>query len=389
MTRPPVIQGWCPGALRPMLSGDGLVVRVRPRGGRLSPVQALRIADLAARFGNGLIDLSARANVQVRGVSAATHAALIDGLAGVGLLDDSAGTEAARNIVVAPFWETGDGTQDLAERLMRALAQPDAPCLPGKFGYAVDTGFVPVLRAVSADIRLERLAGQLIVRADGAATAAGVTPETAVAAAMELAAWFLGSGGVSNGRGRMAALMARGARLPERFEQVAVRTGGALPPPRPGLGPQGAMVGFDFGQMTAATLAALAALGPLRVTPWRMLLIEGAVELPDIAGVIIRGDDPMLRVIACTGAPACVQAHQPTRILARAVAQFVPQDAELHVAGCAKGCAHPSAARLTLVATQDGFDLIRDGTAADVPARRGLRADALAAHPDLMTEFAR
>ena len=43
-----------------------------------------------------------------------------------------------------------------------------------------------------------------------------------------------------------------------------------------------------------------------------------------------------------------------------AVAQFVPQDAELHVAGCAKGCAHPAAARLTLVATQDGFDLIRD-----------------------------
>ena len=24
------IKGWCPGALRPMLSGDGLVVRVRP-----------------------------------------------------------------------------------------------------------------------------------------------------------------------------------------------------------------------------------------------------------------------------------------------------------------------------------------------------------------------
>ena len=389
MTRAPVIQGWCPGALRPMLSGDGLVVRVRPRGGRLSPVQALRIADLAARFGNGLIDLSARANVQIRGVSEATHAALIDGLAGVGLLDDSAGNEAARNIVVAPFWETGDGTQDLAERLMRALAQPDAPCLPGKFGYAVDTGSGPVLRAVSADIRLERLAGQLIVRADGAMTAAGVTPETAVAAMMELAGWFLGSGGVSNGRGRMAALMARGARLPERFEQVAVRTGGALPPPRPGLGPQGAMVGFDFGQMTAATLAALAALGPLRVTPWRMLLIEGAVELPDIAGVISRGDDPMLRVIACTGAPACVQAHQPTRILARAVAQFVPQDAELHVAGCAKGCAHPAAARLTLVATQDGFDLIRDGNAAGVPALRGLSPEALAARPDLLTEFAR
>ena len=35
------IKGWCPGALRPMQSGDGLVVRIRPRGGRLSPAQAV------------------------------------------------------------------------------------------------------------------------------------------------------------------------------------------------------------------------------------------------------------------------------------------------------------------------------------------------------------
>ncbi|MFD1807161.1 hypothetical protein ACFSHQ_00890 [Gemmobacter lanyuensis] len=34
------MQGWCPGALRPMMSGDGLVVRVRPRLGRLRADQA-------------------------------------------------------------------------------------------------------------------------------------------------------------------------------------------------------------------------------------------------------------------------------------------------------------------------------------------------------------
>ena len=60
------IKGWCPTALRPMLSGDGLVVRIRPRGGRLSAAQALGIADLATRHGNGLIDLTGRANVFAR-----------------------------------------------------------------------------------------------------------------------------------------------------------------------------------------------------------------------------------------------------------------------------------------------------------------------------------
>ncbi|HWL21327.1 MAG TPA: precorrin-3B synthase, partial [Bradyrhizobium sp.] len=52
------IKGWCPSAYRPMQSGDGLVVRIRPRGGRLSAGQASAIADLAERHGNGLIDLT-------------------------------------------------------------------------------------------------------------------------------------------------------------------------------------------------------------------------------------------------------------------------------------------------------------------------------------------
>ena len=37
------VRGWCPGALRPMQSGDGLIVRLRPRG-HLTPAQLLAIA---------------------------------------------------------------------------------------------------------------------------------------------------------------------------------------------------------------------------------------------------------------------------------------------------------------------------------------------------------
>ncbi|PKP75752.1 MAG: precorrin-3B synthase, partial [Alphaproteobacteria bacterium HGW-Alphaproteobacteria-6] len=118
----PKIQGWCPGALRPMLSGDGLVVRVRPHGGRLTQGQMSGIADLAARHGNGLIDLSARANVQIRGVGEAGHAALIDGLGALDLIDDSLAAETRRNIVVQPFWVAGDDTRTVIARLEAALA---------------------------------------------------------------------------------------------------------------------------------------------------------------------------------------------------------------------------------------------------------------------------
>jgi precorrin-3B synthase len=83
-------------------------------------------------------------------------------------------------------------------------------------------------------------------------------------------------------------------------------------------------------------------------------------------------DDPRLRVAACTGAPACPEAKAETRLLAAALAPHLPNDARLHVSGCAKGCAHPNACDLTLVGTDTGFDLIKHGTARDEPALRGL-----------------
>lgn len=355
----PQIKGWCPGALRPMLSGDGWVVRVRPVAGRLTQAQAVGIAALARQHGNGCIDLSSRANVQIRGVTDDSHPPLIDGLRKLGLIDATPDAEAARNLVVTPFWDDGDGTTDLAQILGQAMAA--GPDLPGKFGVALDTGPVPVLRHVSADIRVERGSeGGLIVLADGMAAGAATTRTGLAATVQSLAQWFAAHG-VTENRGRMAALIASGAKPPMLFSAVAAQPDQSAPA-TPGLVPQGALVAFAFGQMTAQTLAGLADLGPLRITPWRMLLLEGAQTMPDLPDLITAPDDPLLRVIACTGAPGCNQAHGPTRSLARALAPLVRT--ALHVSGCAKGCAHPRAAPLTLTATQAGYTLIRNGTAA-------------------------
>ncbi|MBD3764587.1 MAG: precorrin-3B synthase [Rhodobacterales bacterium] len=365
------IQGWCPGALRPMLSGDGLVVRVRPQAGRLTPAQAAGIAQAAQAFGNGLIDLSARGNVQLRGVTNASHPDLIAALSGLGLIDADPAAEQRRNILVTPFAEAQ--TLALAAALQQALAQ--MPVLPGKFGFAVDTGPAPVLAGVAADLRLERAAdGRVLLRCDGASLGAPV--EDPAADAVALAQWFVAAGGVTDGRGRMAALIARGAVPPGRLAGT-VAPADATPAPLPGLRPEGALLGFAFGQMQADTLTALAALGPLRVTPWRMLLVEGLRHLPDMPGLITDPQDPMLRVEACSGAPACLQGLAPVRDLARRLAPQVPIGRLLHVSGCAKGCAHPGPADVTLVATRAGFDLIRNGGAAEAPALRGLRAEAI------------
>ncbi|MBE3640663.1 precorrin-3B synthase, partial [Mangrovicoccus sp. HB182678] len=129
----------------------------------------------------------------------------------------------------------------------------------------------------------------------------------------------------------------------------------AHPPPGPGPVAGGCLAGFAFGTVPAATLAALARAGRLRLTPWRMLFLEGAASLPDLPGLIGDAADPMLRVHACAGAPFCLQAHRPTRALARRLAPLLPEGAVLHVSGCDKHCARPPRADVTLTATPEGY----------------------------------
>jgi precorrin-3B synthase len=366
------IKGWCPGALRPMQSGDGLVVRIRPPMGRLTPAQSQAIAQAADTHGNGIIDLSARANLQLRGVTEASHPRLIDDLRARGLIDPDIETESLRNVIVTPFRDAE--TITLGATLTGALAR--MPQLPGKFGFALDTGPHPVLTEASADIRVERSTdGHLILRPDGHSLGQPVTDLGLDAIGM--AEWFVAKGGVTNGRGRMATLIAKGAVPPG----CTLAPAEPLPTPHTGLHPVGALVALAFGQMRADTLFQLAALGhEIRPTPWRMLLLLGATTLPAIPGLISDPTDPILRITACTGAPGCPQGLGETRTLARHLAPHLPAGMTLHLSGCAKGCAHPSPADLTLTATGKGYDLIRNGTASDTPNLTGLDRQAIQDH---------
>jgi len=375
------VKGWCPSALRPMPSGDGLVVRLRPRGGRLSAKQAAGIAELSQRHGNGVLDLTGRANLQIRGVSEASHAALIEGLDRLGLVDAELQSETQRNVLVAPFWRDADDTPSMAAELERALAKRSLG-LPEKFGFAIDCGESRVLAQAPADIRIERgVDGSLILRADGASRGRKIAREAMIPCALALAEWFVASGGANERRGRMTAHLAAGAKLPAALAGET-QPGPELPPPKPQLCTVGPLVGLAFGQLRGETLAHLAGLAPgLRLTPWRMLLVEGLRAMPEYEGLVTEADDPVLRVVACTGAPICPQAFAKTRELAAALAPHVAPDLTLHVSGCAKGCAHPATAALTLVGTADGLDLVRDGTARDVPMMRGIDAGSILADP--------
>lgn len=368
--RPGVVRGWCPGAHRPMASGDGLIMRVRPRLARLTADQALGLCDLARRFGSGVIDLTSRANLQLRGLAEADHAPMLRGLAALDLLDPDPEVEGRRNILVSPDWAPGDVTDRLWHALVAAL--PDLPELPAKMGVAVDTGDAPILTDASADFRLERSATGLILRADGAELGRPVTESTAIPALTQMAEWFVDTGGAEAGRMRrhlattaLPDLWTTGAPLPDRAP---------FAPGATGLGP---VCGAAFGQVQADALAALiraSGATAIRVTPWRLFVLEGALSIP-APGFVTDARDPILTTHACPGAPLCPQAQIETQALARHLAGRV--NGTLHVSGCEKGCALPRAADLTIVGRDGAHDLVRGGRPWDEPSLRGLTGAAL------------
>jgi precorrin-3B synthase len=360
-----LVRGWCPGALRPMESGDGFVVRVRPRLARLTAAQALGMCAAAQAHGAGLIDLTNRANLQLRGVPEAALSALRADLAALDLLDPDTATETRRNLLVAPDWEAGCDTHRLTRALLARLA--DLPDLPPKMGFALDAGPAPVLTADPADFRIERGAGGgLVLRAEGRATGCTLPPGCEIDALIALAHWFIASGGPAAGR-----VARHAAPLPDWAD-----TGAAPAAPRPaiapGAHPLGPARGLPFGQIAAADLAgAIRTSGAtaLRLTPWRVLILEGG-QPGDWPGLVADPADPALRVDACAGAPLCPQASVATRDLAARLAPHVA--GRLHVSGCAKGCARPGPADVVLTGRAGRFDLALHARAGDTPVAAGL-----------------
>jgi precorrin-3B synthase len=365
-----------------MAAGDGLVVRVRPPQGELTPAQAMGLAHLADRFGCGVVELTNRANLQLRGVEEAAHAPLLHGLAALGLLHGDADAEGRRNIVIDPFRGLGEDRQTrIATLLSSGLTDAALAGLPSKFGFVVDAGATRQLSDVSGDIRLEASDNRLMVRADGAPTGRQVADEgEAAATAMALARWFIASGGVgSDGRGRMARHLAVTS-LPKALA-------GGLPPnpaapvPCPGPHAGATLAAAAFGQLHSRELRILAASGApvLRITPWRMVFLPGVARLAPAEGLILTPTDRRLSVTACTGAPGCPQASVETRALATVQAPRLHPGTFLHVSGCAKGCAHPGPADLTLVGRDGAFDLVVGGTPWDEPRVCGIAPQDVAA----------
>lgn len=399
--------GWCPGALRPMRVGDGLLVRIKPRGNRLTLGQAQGIAALSRRFGNGVLNLTGRGNVQLRGAAEAGLPPLLDALAALALLDASPEGEAVRNVQSSPLAGI-DPAAVLDIRPLAAAWEEDLVGnaalrrLPAKFAWAIDDGGALGFADLAVDVRFTAIRrGRDIlfsVALHGGAERALVAAGALRPAASALAKAFL-------------ALCAERALVPHRMRDLVSACGAAAIFARaelhlgraggidetrvaiPAIGPTARGVWSvcgaapPFGRLEAGALARFATaagrLGAadLRLTPWRSLIAGGlgeaaaaALAESAAADLIVDPLDPRLAVAACAGEPACRRASTPVQRDAARLASMLPKGRRvatvLHVSGCAKGCAHAGAAPLTLVGHDGRYDLVRDGKAGDLPQER-------------------
>lgn len=402
-----LIVGRCPGALQPMESGDGLIVRVRPHLSRISLVQLETLASAAERFGDGNLYLSNRANVQLRGVSGDEHSALLDVLARAGLVDSDARVEAIRNIQMSPAVELSAHAAlaaGLVARLEDALAKNEALYrLPGKFGIAVQAGN-EIDTAGLSDITFLVQDDRIVMVLEGA---------------LDQAILFSGTNAAAEGFVSVATAFLRlREALPEMrrmrdaagllgVEAVAKEAGFAAvahglsvaeaPAPVGDLG-EAFGIGFAYGEVTREELLEITGLmrresiAEASISPHRALVFPASEQekatLSGLArrlGAITDPGDIRLRLHRCPGAPACRRATVDSKRDAKAVLRALAGarfKGKIHISGCEKLCSFPHETDIAAIAA-DGYYTVT------APGSKTLKAVSGSDLPSVVAELAR
>jgi precorrin-3B synthase len=395
----PQPRGACPGLSAPMATGDGLLVRLLPIG-TIALDAFAGLCAAARQHGNGIIEVTSRGSIQIRGLSAASAPRFAAAIAALGIAVAD-GVPVVTNPLAGLDPDEIIDAAALAAELRLALARsPFAQRLSAKVSVAIDGGGALDLDRLAADVRLraELLNGTaalcVSVGGDGrsAAHLGSVAGRDGVEVATRLLEVLAQRGRVARVRDVVAAegiaafrsavadlIIHDGAARSQRRFSDAV----GIYPLRDGTFAYG--IGLAFGHADATSLQRLteaaeaAGARGMRAAPGRALMSIGLTQQasPSFAaaaaalGFIVRADDPRRHVVACAGAPICASADIAARAIApqiaAAAAPHLDGSFKIHISGCAKGCAHPTPAALTVVGMLSGCALIANGSTRDAP----------------------
>jgi precorrin-3B synthase len=379
-----------------MATGDGLLVRLTPTGATMSCEAFAALCTAARNCGNGVIEITSRGSIQIRGLTEASVKSFAAAVAGIDLAFGEGPPVLSDPLAGLAPQEAVDASA-IAADLRRAIAAASfAADIGPKVSVAIDGGGKLHLDAVAADVRMRAQARDACLHvavggdAETATPIGAVAAEHAVEAAMRMLRVIAAGGPAARARDIVAT---NGAAA---FRRVIADILVDLPPPplRPAADPLGTHrlrdgrlaigLGLAFGHAHSTALEELARAAAewgatgCRTAPGRALLVVGVTEdgagyLANIAqrlGFIVRADDPRRQVVACAGAPICASAEIPTRALAPSLAKVAVAGADapmVHLSGCAKGCACPRSAPLTVVGIDGRCGVVVNGSARDEP----------------------
>jgi precorrin-3B synthase len=372
-------RGACPALSAPMMTGDGLLARVALTDA-ISPPQLADLGRLARIHGNGILDISARGNLQIRGLSE-TSAPLLDADVRASNLPLREGLA----VETPPLAGLDDSEitdpRPIADAIRRGAR--DIAGLAPKMSVVVDGHGQLRLSHLLADIRLvavkmgDDISWKLLL--GGSEASAGVLATLdeaeAVSATLDLLGKLASMGNAARGRDLAANLQRDNGELPTTSPFDLFVLADSL---------HAVGIGLAFAQSKAEDVIALCVaaerLGVRFLKPAldHSLLFFGPRPACDALavfaaenGFITSAADPRAHIAACPGSPACRSASIATRDVAeetaRGCSDLLDGSFKLHISGCPKGCAHPEPAALALCGTFAGLSLIAQGKATDLP----------------------
>lgn len=386
----PLRRSACPSLAFPMQTGDGLLARINTVTGSISPGELRRVAEAAARHGNGILEVTRRGSLQVRGLTIESAALFSEDVFASGI-DIRTGVPVETGPLAG--FDQGEVTESrsVSKQIIDKIDKSGfSERLGPKVSVVVDGGGSLSMNDVLADVRLvasSREPGLWVVsvgdtEAD-ARLVARTDSDTAVALCLGLLDAIAEIG--RSGRGRAlpeAAISSACDTVGLRFEPNAELPGRRqAPSPRSPIGRftltenrYALGVGLPYGQASASQIHMLcqalkdAAVSEFRFAPDHALLaicnsdaiVSRVMSAAQEIGLITEQDDPRLRIVACAGAPACASATIATKAIAAEIAShgLLPADGQVHVSGCPKGCAEPASAAISIIGTQDGARIL-------------------------------
>jgi len=135
----------CPGLFYATPAQDGMLSRIRIPGGMINSKQCRAIANIADEFGGGYVDITNRANLQLREIRSLMNAEVLKRLQDLGLGSRNTIVDHIRNIMTSPT--AGIDRQELIDTrpFVRSwdnyiVAHPELSGLSAKFSVCFDGG---------------------------------------------------------------------------------------------------------------------------------------------------------------------------------------------------------------------------------------------------------